>query len=768
MSKQMLIAAKSTSVRGTLARLRSDASGNVLAMAAAAIFPLAGMMGGALDLSRIYLVKTRLQAACDAGALTGRRVMGSGSWANNSYKARTQAENVFLTNFGEESYGTGTLTKTFTENAGNVSGVASTTIPMTVMQLFGSGTHTVNVSCNSEQRIPNTDVMFVLDTTGSMNCAPADTIATCTNNGGTEKSEAKIKGLRTAVKCFYEALAKLDTTESCGSTPSGGNSAAVQLRFGFMPYSSNVNVGKLLPTSYFPDNWSYQSKAPIITSGYSYVLGTESARTGFGNFSNPSQSTFDTASSGGYASFARIGSNSNATSTVTVGGTPFIYKVSQVYVDKNDGKGPVLTTVNATMCAGFNSLAASGSSLIAREVIPGAQVDALVNPMPATPTYPATQQTLNYKRTEPNTVNGYRYRWQAVSSTNGCWLEKGTGSFNRIATGGTSTKPINWSPQSTVTGWTNQVVNFNISGLKNGASWNSSVNLPLAQADAPSPNSVYFSGQTSPTTLQVVANTSVAWSGCIEERRTYQNIDPTDPSLDWSPVPSVANDMNIDMVPDMSDINTQWKPALPDALIDPSNGASGSNTLSCPAQATRLQTYPTPSTFETDVDSLIARGSTYHDVGLIWGARFMSPTGIFAAANATTPSGGAIQRHMIFMTDGDTGTCSGAYSPHGVVGFGDRRQTTKASIPDNGGSLCNNDFLNKIVDARTAAACTAIKNMNITLWVIGFGTGVSAATKTRLTNCASPSSYFDAADSAALNTKFKQIADDISQLRLTN
>jgi Flp pilus assembly protein TadG len=764
MSKQMLIAAKSTRMRGTLARLRSDASGNVLAMAAAAIFPLAGMMGGALDLSRIYLVKTRLQAACDAGALTGRRVMGSGSWANNSYKARTQAENVFLTNFGENSYGTGTLTKTFTENAGNVSGVASTTIPMTVMQLFGSGTHTVNVSCNSEQRIPNTDVMFVLDTTGSMNCAPAETPTTtpsCTNNGGVEKPDAKMKGLRTAVKCFYEALAKLDTAESCGSTPSGGNSASVQLRFGIMPYSSNVNVGKLLPTSYFPDNWTYQSKSPVITNGYSYVLGTESGKSGFGTASNATiPSTFNTNTSTGWGTWGTI--STNATNTTTVNGTVYIHKKTLA----SDGT----TAVSSTNCSSWNALSGSGSptTLLAKVDATGVVSDTLTGTSPNPPTWsasPPSQQTLTYSRTEPHTVTGYRYNWQSVGGTNGCWLVRAGGSYNRVATGGTSTKSITWTPQSYVTGWSNQVVNFDISGLKNGTNWNGSVDLPMTETNGPT---VFLSGSNSSTALKFLANSNVTWSGCIEERRTYQNIDPTDPSLDWSPVPSVANDMNIDMIPDMSDINTQWKPALPGALIDPSNGASGSNTLSCPAQATRLQTYPTPSTFETDVDSLIARGSTYHDVGLIWGARFMSPTGIFAAANATTPSGGAIQRHMIFMTDGDTGTCSGAYSPHGVVGFGDRRQTTKASIPDNGGSLCNNDFLNKIVDARTAAACTAIKNMNITLWVIGFGTGVSAATKTRLTNCASPNSYFDAADSATLNTKFKQIADDISQLRLTN
>src|SRR3546814_11563460 len=83
--------------------------------------------------------------------------------------------------------------------------------------------------------IPNTDVMFVLDTTGSMSDnIPGDSAST-------------IFGLRRAVKCFYEALAKQDTDASCGSTPNGGNGSSVQFRFGFVPYANNVKLGKLLP-----------------------------------------------------------------------------------------------------------------------------------------------------------------------------------------------------------------------------------------------------------------------------------------------------------------------------------------------------------------------------------------------------------------------------------------------------------------------------------------------------------------------------------------
>ena len=78
-----------------LARLRSDKRGNVIALTAAAIIPLSAMVGGAVDMSRIYAIKSRLQSACDAGALSGRRIMGGNTWSANGGAANAQAQNTF-------------------------------------------------------------------------------------------------------------------------------------------------------------------------------------------------------------------------------------------------------------------------------------------------------------------------------------------------------------------------------------------------------------------------------------------------------------------------------------------------------------------------------------------------------------------------------------------------------------------------------------------------------------------------------------------------
>ncbi|MEO1648193.1 MAG: pilus assembly protein TadG-related protein, partial [Pseudomonadota bacterium] len=60
---------------GFLTELLKDSRANTIAIGAAAMVPLLAMVGGAVDASRYYMTETRLQAACDAGALAARRAM---------------------------------------------------------------------------------------------------------------------------------------------------------------------------------------------------------------------------------------------------------------------------------------------------------------------------------------------------------------------------------------------------------------------------------------------------------------------------------------------------------------------------------------------------------------------------------------------------------------------------------------------------------------------------------------------------------------------
>ena len=56
---------------GIMSRLLKNEEGNIIAILAAAVIPVIGLVGGALDMSRLYLTQARLQGACDAGALIG-------------------------------------------------------------------------------------------------------------------------------------------------------------------------------------------------------------------------------------------------------------------------------------------------------------------------------------------------------------------------------------------------------------------------------------------------------------------------------------------------------------------------------------------------------------------------------------------------------------------------------------------------------------------------------------------------------------------------
>jgi Flp pilus assembly protein TadG len=676
-----------------LTRLARDTRGNTMAIVAMSLIPLAGMVGGGVDISRMYIVKTRLQHACDAGALAGRKQMGGGPWAYNGYEARTQAEKFFDANIQASPYGANTLTKTFTESAGKVTGTASAVLPMTIMRIFGRTTETLAVTCDAEMRLPNTDVMFVLDVTGSMASKAVST-----------DTQTKIEALHSAVKCFYETVARLDTTENCvGGAPSGGTGNTVQVRFGFVPYSVNVNVGKLLPLDFIADRWSYQSREPLYRKEQqtTWTDGTPTLVSGVQG----------TESTGNWSTQNTIWGQANQT-----------------------------PAQDQTWCAGLvpenTEWAATGTEGSRQNVQTTTQGTTRVT------TWYTNQAGARYE---------YRYQWTNTSSNpRRCQIQRRTV---------TSTLRRNYS--QTDTGTTVEVDVFDryryaflekdVSALKDRASntWNSSF--------------VTNTGNNG-------AAATIGWDGCIEER-------PTVRQATYSPIPSGAKDLDIDLVPSTSDSTTQWGPMLRGLIytrrgsqsnwdlapVETPSNYGNSSSYSCPPEARLLQRWDTASTFETYVDNLLPTSNTYHDIGLLWGARFISPTGIFRAQNQFTPQGAEIERHLIFMTDGEACTENYNYTAYGVAWF-DRRQTDEGSVPTDG--CLTTGTITQQVNARTAALCTAVKNKNITLWVIWFGTANSTI-EDMLENCATSGRFFTARNSTDLQTTFRSIADQISQLRLT-
>lgn len=676
--------------RTWLTSLARDTRGNTLAIVAASIIPLAGMVGGGVDISRMYIVKTRLQHACDAGALAGRKQMGGGTWAFNGNAAQGAANRFFDANIQASPYGATALTRTFTEAAGKVSGTASATVPMTIMRVFGKTTETLSVTCDAEMRLPNTDVMFVLDTTGSMDDRAVST-----------DSQTKIQALKSAVKCFYEIVARLDTSENCTTgTPSGGTGGTVQIRFGFVPYASNVNVGRLLKTEWMADNWPYQSREARFTTVYDTTWNNGSPQVTSSEYRDE-----------------YLSSDWSTQNTL--------------YGTSSQGESWCATQVPSG-----TSWASSGSES-------GRQNQQT--------TTSGNSRTVTWYTNQTGTRYTYQYNWR--SSDRRCRIQRRTY---------TSTLRRYYTQTDTSTTTERQVfdkynyakLSLDVSGLKNGTGWNSSVTLPIG-----------YQG----------ASRTLNWSGCIEERQTvWQN--------SYSPIPAGAKDLDIDSAPIPGDATTQWGPALPEAIFarnmtssswngnqlslpDSLSASEYYNSLTnyCPTEAKKLQPWPDAALFESYVNGLTASGATFHDIGMLWGARLISPTGIFRSENEFTAQGAEIERHLIFMTDGEACTYQYVSGPYGLDWL-DRRTTDPNQAPSFG--CLTTGTVTQQINARTQAICTAVKNKNITLWVIWFGAS-NATIEGMMTNCATPGRFFAARNAGDLQSTFKSIADQISQLRLT-
>jgi Flp pilus assembly protein TadG len=241
-------------MRGFLRALKNDVAGNTFMIIAFSLVPLMAVAGSGVDMSRMYMAQSRLQQACDSGALAARRVM-----LTSSLTTSDEAEGVKYFNFNFPNAAYGTKSGSTTIDYGNImagspaaatgaiSGVARTTIPMTIMRITGRGDTEIEATCSSKLEVGNIDVMMVLDTTGSM------TASIASGTGG--PATTRIAALRVAVRDFYDAL--------------GPGTVRGRVRYGFVTYGRTVNVGTALKNADLMDSviggnpgesWTYQTR----------------------------------------------------------------------------------------------------------------------------------------------------------------------------------------------------------------------------------------------------------------------------------------------------------------------------------------------------------------------------------------------------------------------------------------------------------------------------------------------------------------------------
>ncbi len=215
-----------------LSRLRDNTAGTTIAMMGMALIPIAAMIGAGLDISRSYMAHSKMQNACDAAALAARRTM-VGNIFNDDVER--EGERFFNFNFPENTMSAENLSLDIRQSNRDASIVeveASAEIPVTVMALFNYDTVEIGVECDANQDFGNNDIMVVLDVTGSMN-------ENASGGGG-----RKIDRLRTGARGLYRALEGIPNTRT---------------RYGFMPYSTNVNVAQdLRPRDIRRDHYYYR------------------------------------------------------------------------------------------------------------------------------------------------------------------------------------------------------------------------------------------------------------------------------------------------------------------------------------------------------------------------------------------------------------------------------------------------------------------------------------------------------------------------------
>lgn len=647
-------------------------AGNILPLGAAAFLVLAALAGGGLDISRAYMVQSRLQGACDAGTLAGRR-----SVTNNGFdaNAKQEAESYFDNNFHEGPNSAAQTTRSFTsDSAGNVvSGTASAKVPTTLMRVFGFATIPVTATCTASMGVGNSDVMMVLDTTGSMD----DPIG--------YSGPSKISMLRDAMKDFYSTV-----------VASTANSNA-RIRYGFVPYSSSVNVGHLLyelNPSYIRDNWPIQSKKAVYRTVTVTVV----------DHYAPPVTTTSTGNSGStVSSQGDVTSTHYNTSNLCNNALP----ADTAWANNGASSSDTSTVINANKQQVTTTTVTQSKNMTVYDCV---------------------------QRTSGSGKNKVKYFVQTYVTYVADFYNNTIQTADPVYTTET---------QSVFDHYSYEQVNYDVSSLKG------------------------FNPVSTVTGSNGASETST-WEGCIEERQST-------PAASFSfssalgMTPAGATDLDIDSAPTSSD-STKWAPMWRQiayyrttsrgSLTNAATSLYGSPLYStnsrynysfCPYRSELLKEM-TSDEFNTYVGNLRAEGSTYHDLGILWGARLASPDGLFADnVNLPTSNGAPVSRHMIFMTDGQLATSNIVQSTYGVELY-DKRVTTDGSTG-----------LDSRHRSRFLALCQAVKAKGIRLWVIAFDTGLS----TDLETCASDKSAFTANDSSELNAAFQEIAKQVGELRIT-
>ena len=182
----------------------------------------------------------------------------------------------------------------------------------------------------------------------------------------------------------------------------------------------------------------------------------------------------------------------------------------------------------------------------------------------------------------------------------------------------------------------------------------------------------------------------------------------------------------------------------------------------CPAGGAIVPLTTDTTTLNARIAALQPANSTAGHIGTAWGWYMLSPSFGYLWPAASQPSNyGATStmKIMVLMTDGvyNTSYCNGVISQLAGSGSG----STSNHIN------CNS--ANGDAPTQAAALCTAMKARGVIVYTVGFDLQGDQNAISLLSNCATDSShFFNAATGSDLIAAFQQIANSITNLRISH
>jgi Flp pilus assembly protein TadG len=154
---------------------RKNQRGYAVIMTALTMLVSLPLVGLAVDVSTLYMIKTKLQQAVDAGALAGARALANGSTvAQQAANAESTATQFFNANFPTGFWGTTninlaapTVDSTSVPNYRSVTTSATVTAPLYFLRVLGQNTTLIAASSQAGRR--DVAMVLVLDRSSSMN-----------------------------------------------------------------------------------------------------------------------------------------------------------------------------------------------------------------------------------------------------------------------------------------------------------------------------------------------------------------------------------------------------------------------------------------------------------------------------------------------------------------------------------------------------------------------------------------------------------------------